>query len=134
MRAISSAIRQRFAENFTRQGSGAGAWASLRPRTISERRRLGYAGAHPILVRSGRYRASFTEEGASDHFSEFRRVGSYWMISEGSDDERGPELEIGVPSRNLPPRPVTLLDDTQEARIGDVVDYIMLQIEAEVIR
>mgnify|MGYP006969396131 FL=1 len=131
-RHIADAIRQQFAENFTRQGSGAGQWARLAPSTIAQRRRLGFAGQRPILVRTGRYRASFTQRGAANHYETVQYRGGYTTIDVGSDDERGEWLERGT--RRMPARPVTLLGDDQSDNIMRVIDFVVRSLEREAIR
>ena len=131
-RSIADAIRREFASNFTRQGSGAGQWPSLSPRTVAERRQAGYAGERPILVRSGRYRASFTQAGAADHYESVQYRGGFTTIDVGSDDERGPELELG--RARMPARPVTILDDSQGDNIARVIDFVLQQLEREAVR
>ena len=46
------------------------AWLPLTRRTNDEREALGYPREHPILVRSGDYRRSFTDPDHADHISE----------------------------------------------------------------
>lgn len=130
-KSISDAIRQRFQENFTRQGSGAGPWAALRPVTVAQRIALGYPGQRPILVRSGRYRASFVQRGAPGHYESIQSGGGRLIIDVGSDDERAEELELGT--ANMAARPVTILDGTQEARLFDVIEFMIGQIENETV-
>ena len=126
-RSIADAIRQQFQANFTRQGSGAGRWAPLARMTVLQRIEQGYAGSSPILVRSGRYRASFVQRGNSDHYESIASTGTGLVIEVGSNDDRGPELELGT--RIMPARPVTLLDEQQEDRIADTIDFMFRQIE-----
>ena len=46
-RKITDGIRQQFAANFTRQGSGAGRWAALRPSTLRQRIAAGFSRCQP---------------------------------------------------------------------------------------
>lgn len=126
-RKIADGIRQQFQANFTRQGSGAGRWAPLRPFTIRERAAKGY-GAGPILVRSGRYRASFVQRGG-DHYERVQQSGDGTTYEVGSNDSRGPELEFG--RANMAARPVTILDDGQEAQLTRLVDFVVEQTERQ---
>jgi hypothetical protein len=126
---ITGGIRREFQANFTRQGSGAGKWAPLRPFTIRQRQALGYAGSNPILVRSGRYRASFVQRGAADHYERITQTGLGTMYEVGSDDPRGPELELG--RANMAARPVTILDDGQEANLTRLIDFVIEQTERQ---
>ena len=127
-RAIVDAIKQRFQENFTRQGSGAGRWAPLAPSTREQRRAQGYAGGSPILVRSGDYRQSFVGRGGNRYERVWHSpVGL--TIQAGSDDRREPCLERGT--RKMPARPVTLLDDAQETNLTRLIDFVVDQIERQ---
>lgn len=127
-RAIVDGIKQRFQENFTRQGSGAGRWAPLAPSTREQRRAQGYAGASPILVRSGNYRQSFVGRGG-DSYERVWQSPLGLTIEAGSDDSRGRWLELGT--SRMPARPVTLLDDAQESRLVDLLDFVVGQIERQ---
>jgi hypothetical protein len=127
-RAIVDAIKQRFQENFTRQGSGAGRWAPLAPSTREQRRAQGYAGGSPILVRSGDYRQSFVGRGGNSYERVWHSpVGL--TIEAGSDDSRGRWLELGT--SRMPARSVTLLDDGQEDALARLVDFVVSQIESQ---
>lgn len=126
-RSIADAVRQRVAENFTRQGSANGHWAALSPYTVRQRQELGYAGNRPILVRSGRFRASHVDRSNTHHYENISTTGSGFVVETGSDDERDVELQRGT--RFMPARPVNILDDGQEARISDVIDFVIRQIE-----
>ena len=65
---IRAAIRRGFLLNFERESAGNGpGWAALAEATNDERQRLGYPREHPILVRSGSYKASFVDANAEGH-------------------------------------------------------------------
>jgi len=128
---ITGGIRREFQANFTRQGSGAGKWAPLRPYTLRDRAAKGY-GAGPILVRSGRYRASFVQRGAADHYERITQTGIGTMYEVGSDDPRGPELELG--RADMAARSVTTLDDGQAANLTRLIDFVIEQTERQVWR
>jgi hypothetical protein len=53
--AVLRVIRQQFERNFAEE-RGRTRWAQLAPSTVADRRRRGYGGAHPILVRTGALR------------------------------------------------------------------------------
>lgn len=127
-RAIVDGIRQRFQENFTRQGSGAGRWAPLAPSTQLQRRAQGFAGGSPILVRSGNYRQSFVGRGG-DSYERVWQSSEGLTIEAGSNDRRGSWLERGT--SRMPPRPVTLLDDGQENQLATLIDFVIDQIERQ---
>lgn len=130
-RAITDGIRQQFHRNFTRQGSGAGQWAALRPMTVRQRVEQGYAGQRPILVRSGRYRASWVGRGG-DNYERIQRSSFGITFDVGSNDDRADELERGT--SRMRARPVSLLDDEQEAQLVRIIDYVVEQIERQIWR
>lgn len=127
-RMIADGIRQRFQENFTRQGSGAGRWAPLAPATRLDRQRRGYAGSSPILVRSGDYRQSFVGRGGDNHERIWQSTVGL-TVEVGSNDRRGSWLERGT--SKMPARPVTLFDDGQENALTQIIDYVVGQIESQ---
>lgn len=127
-RMIADGIRQRFQENFTRQGSGAGRWATLAPMTVAQRRQLGFAGTSPILVRSGRYRQTFVGRGG-DNYERIWQSPVGLTIDVGSDDPRARELELGRP--NMPARSVVTLDDGQEDSLVRIIDFVIDQTERQ---
>ncbi len=127
-RSIADAVRQRVAENFTRQGSASGAWAPLAPWTVKDRQQKGYAGTRPILVRTGRYRDTHTNRSSPNHYESIQSTGSGFVVETGSNDFRDTWLQRGT--ARIPGRPVNDLDDGQEARIADVIELAIRQIEA----
>ena len=155
-RSIADAIRQGFQDNFTTEGRAAGNdWPALAPPTVAARQKLGFAGQHPILARTGGYRASFVQRGASDNIEEIRQTSNGLEVVAGSSSERGRIHEFGatvnIPSlqqsrrnglmdvggaRNvyIPPRPVTELGQQSEQRIVDVIELMLTQIERESLR
>jgi phage gpG-like protein len=62
--AVIDAFHAINAQAFATEGAStdAGAWAALAPQTQTQRARLGYSPAHPILRRSGALEASLTSE------------------------------------------------------------------------
>lgn len=120
---IDAAVRSGMGENFAGESSAAGPWAELADSTQRQRSALGYSPAHPILVRTGDYRAAFVSAGSSDHAVLFERTGEGWRVVIGSEDKRVPWLEGGT--RTIPARPATLLEGRAEDRIGRVIDAIM---------
>lgn len=127
-RMIADGVRQQFAANFTRQGSGAGSWAPLAPSTQLQRRQQGFAGNSPILVRRGDYRKSFVDRGGDNHES-IQTTGFGLVIDVGSNDRRAPWLERGT--SRMPARPVTLLDDGQVDNLTRIIDFVVGQIESQ---
>lgn len=115
--SVQTAIRAGFAAMFDSEGAaGAAPWAELAEATKRERQRLGFPPAHPILLRTGDYRASFVNEGHADHVSEWSADGGVWRIAEGSRDYRAKYHEPG--GDIIPQRSVTRLGAGLEAQIG----------------
>lgn len=131
IRSIQGAVRQSFQEQFTRQSSGNGPWPALAPRTVQERQRLGFPGRRPILVRTGALRSSFVNSGDSDHYSSVRQSPLGLLVEEGSENEYAIHHERGGP--HLPQRSVTLMGESGERRIFDVVELMIGQLEREVV-
>lgn len=127
VRKVADAIAQGFAENFSNEGSAAGPWRQLAPFTVRERQRLGFPGAHPILRRTGRGRASFIQRGATDHIEDFHTTGSGWELSVGSRSSVMIEMEEGTD--RIPSRPISPLMDSAQVRIGDVLVFVVEQAE-----
>lgn len=121
---IRAAIRQGFALNFERESAGNGPrWAPLAEMTQNERQRLGFGREHPILVRTGSYKASFVDDNADGHVSAQGLSDISLVIEEGSGDIRVGTLELGWV--NIPPRPVLGLSFVAEDAIGDEIDAIL---------
>ena len=121
---IRAAIRRGFALNFDRESAGNGPrWAPLAEMTNDERERLGYPREHPILVRSGSYKASFVDDNAEGHVSAQGLSDISLVIEEGSGDIRVGTLELGWV--NIPPRPVLGLNFVAEDEIADEITAIL---------
>lgn len=128
VRRLDRAVRAEFARNFARQGSAGGAWPVLAPRTVRERRKLGY-GPTPILIRSGSYYRTFAQDGNPNHIMALTLHAGGWALDVGSSDERASTLEFGTLDssgpRRIPPRPVTRLGEAQKRRIADEVGALL---------
>ncbi len=121
---VSEVIRRGFAENFANESAGDIApWQQLSPRTIIERINQGYPGDHPILVRSGAYRASFVEANAPGHVEDVSITASGFTLEVGSSDDRADILEYGL--GNIPERPVTILSSAFENEIGLAFEEVL---------
>lgn len=121
---IRAAIRRGFLLNFERESAGNGpGWAALADATNDERQRLGYPREHPILVRSGSYKASFVDANAEGHVEAQGVSDTILLIEEGSGDIRVGTLELGWV--NIPPRPVLGLNFVAEDEIGDEIADIL---------
>lgn len=127
-RKIADGIRHQFQSNFTRQGSGNGAWRPLAPATVADRRRQGYAGNRPILVRRGDYRRSFVERGGDNHERIWQSAVGL-TIESGSDDPRAIFHERGT--SRMPVREVVPLDDAQEDGLVRIIDFAIDQTERQ---
>lgn len=118
LRGVEQGVRAGFAANFNAQGVvGGSQWAALAPRTQVERSRLGFGPTYPILIRTGRYQRSWTRVGGFTELT-YQANGGGWTFGVGSNDARGFPLEFGARGRNLPARPVRLLDFRGEQAIA----------------
>ena len=131
-RHVSDGIRREFQSNFTNQRSGNGAWPALAPSTVLQRQRLGFPGRRPILVRTGGLRSSYVNAGSPDHESRVFRAGGFTVYEEGSSHENALYHERGT--SRMPQRSVTILGSDSENRLFQQLDYMVTQIEREVIR
>lgn len=147
---VATAITRGFAENFSTEGAASGEpWDALAAPTVATRRILGWAGEHPMLVRTGAYRRSWVESGAPDHVEVFEKTGTGWLMDVGSESERARILnEGGVTDIDpwqigrdgqyhfvggakavfVPARPVNRLGARAEAGLGDVLDFVVDEI------
>lgn len=126
---ITQEIRAGFAENFAGEQTGQGRpWAALRPFTIAERTRLGYGGQHPILVRTGSLRSSYTARG-SDSVNELTPDSTGWVLAVGSQHRNALKHEQG--EGRVPARPVTPLSPGRENEIADRVFEMIQRIERQ---
>lgn len=120
---VAGAVRQGFQEVFETEGRAGGrVWAPLAARTVKQRRRLGFAGNHMILVRTGRYRTAFLQRGG-DHVSEFSIHFGTWFWHEGGEDWRTRWHELGT--TRMPARPVTTnLSRRSDERLASLFEHI----------
>lgn len=130
-RKIADAVTMGFQDNFTRQSSGAGAWARLAPATLVDRQRKGFA-AGPTLVRTGGLRASYVSRGGASHYERISQSAVGLTIEAGSDDYRAPFHERGT--AKMPARPISLLGESSENRIVDTIEFVLGQIDREFLR
>ena len=131
-RKVGDAIARGIGENFSAQRAGDGPpWAALAERTVLERLAQGYPGREPILRRSGRLRASYTQPGAADHVEEYETSGDGWSVAVGSRDSRAGILEDGGHTEDgsfVPPRPISILNRRSRERIGTTLDFVFDQV------
>ena len=122
---IGDAVRQGIADNFTSESAGGQRWVPLAASTVAQRRRLGFAGAHPILQRTRELKASFTSRGHGSHVQTVERAGGKTIITIGSSDERSPWLQGGTAT--IPPRPIAVLGERQLDRVQETVVHVLEQ-------
>jgi phage gpG-like protein len=147
-RKIADGIRQEFQRNFSTEGRASGTpWKQLHPVTVATRTKLGWPSRRPILVRTGKYRASFVQRGGQ-HIEQISSGGAGLQIDVGSQlanriHERGgvvniPHMQeargggfknVGGGRAFVPQRSVLNLGDEQEARLARMVEFVIEQIE-----
>lgn len=114
---VGTALMLDFMENFHEEGGvfGRGTWAQwqpLRPSTVADRRRLGYPGEHPILVREGDLLASVTIRGAAGNVFE---VGANSLVL-GTTDRKAKYHQFGT--RRMPARKIVGISAQRAGRQG----------------
>lgn len=125
---VGNIVRRLFGEHFDAEGIPGAPWAELEDWTKDEREFFGFGRAHPILERTGKYRSSFTDFFSADNIQELTTRPTGWTLELGSDDWRVTELEGGrTDPTKMEARPVTLLGESEESRIGDVLDRLFQQ-------
>ncbi len=100
--SLTTGIANTIERRFTREGPG---WPQLARRTIADRKRQGFPGAHPILVRRGDLRKSFLEEAHTIFTPE-------WMYY-ASSSRKAAYHQTGRKKGNwtLPARPMIVADE-----------------------
>lgn len=125
-RTIGDVIRRGIWRNFQTESWGGGQpWVRLRPRTIQERRELGFAGEHPILKRTGSLRDSIIIPTHPLHDEQWGTFAGATVVVIRSEDERIPTLAGGSPWENIPPRPIFLLGPRELSAIGDIIEWVL---------
>lgn len=128
---VSAAVREGWRENFTSESSGDGrAWQPLKPFTIAERLKRGYA-AGPILVQSGRLRSSLLNPGAADSYEDLQTASNGWTLLVGTENSYALKHELG--EGRIPARPFIALSDQAEQRVVSALDTLIAQIETRVL-
>jgi|GEM_PF-5257598 phage gpG-like protein len=120
--AAADILRKDFAQQFARGGDPT--WAPLSPKTVAEKRRQGYPrrdrkgevpqwglqngafGPENILMRTGALFSSWTDGADLFHLEE--RDGDVLRL--GSTLPYAPAMQYGVPSKNIPARPIRITD------------------------
>jgi len=124
-RKIADRVRLGIARNFTTESAGGAPWPQLAVSTVMERRRLGFAGAHPIHQRTRQLKMSWTERGHPEHSENWGQFAGTVVLVLGSTDERVAWLSGDNP--NIPARLMGVLSDADQAGLFDVIAY---QLEA----
>lgn len=81
-------VHRTLEESFEAEQVDGEAWAPLAVKTVAERERLGYGGAHPILVRTGSLKRALTESSDPHQSMDIRGSGGDRSIRIGTDDPR----------------------------------------------
>lgn len=138
---ISAPVRAGFAENFAGEHDGNGVpWPQLSAMTRRDRRKEGYPEAHPMLVRRGVLKASYTQLGHPDHVEELESDGSGWTLFIGTSNERARLQEFGGRTTIhgheaiIPARSVSILPNRVELQIGDSIGAILDKIAYETLK
>lgn len=125
-RKIADRVRLGIAHNFTTESAGGEPWPQLAVRTVAERRRLGFAGAHPIHQRTRQLKMSWTERGHPEHRESWGAIADTTILTIVSTDKRTPWLS-GDYDEHIPPRPMGPLS---EQDLEGVFDVLIVQLEA----
>ena len=125
--SIEDAVRVGFAANFASESAGGAPWESLAFETMLDRAVHGFPAAHPILVRTGDYRASFVDRQNPDAYSEYVVTGDGWTLEIGSSDSRVQDLEGGT--QRIPARPATMLSSDAENNVFATIERLISQLE-----
>lgn len=143
---IGEAARLGIAWNFAHESAGGTPWAPLAPMTVGIRRKLGFAGEHPILQRTRELKTSLVDEShpLNIYIEQEPQEGDLHMEF-GTADPRFPLLHKGgyiggtlvsiVPGgmpvgiagtgRYVPARPMTVLGEQAIARLQDTIIYVL---------
>lgn len=126
---------------------GQPAWQPLSERTQEERRKLRFSVSHPILERTGTLRRGLTDLDFDERTEMLEtlggdmpfRVGNRLMIENdqkgiaflfGTSDERFYELQVGVPNKNIPPRPMVPMGSQQQFVGREIQEKLVAYIRA----
>jgi len=130
-RLVAAAARRGLALNFEREQTWSGTpWHPLAKRTQRERRKRGFAGAHPILVQRGRLKKAFTQLGAPQNVTRTASsaAGVVWQLGGDTppDYERSAaELHFGTPK--MPARPFVGLGGQAQEWVGNQAAAVVWQ-------
>lgn len=124
---IADAVRAGYADNFTNESSGAGqGWAPLAEATVRQR-----GSSHPILVRTGLGKDSFTKKSAADHIQTFIARTGGWTLEVGSQSEIMNLHKTGT--SRMPARPMDELSAKAEERVERRIDSVIERIEKQIL-
>ena len=140
-RRIIQPVLNGFEYNFQTESSEEGPWQELAARTKEEREELGFPREHPILERTGSYRASWIKRGHPNHLEVEVpiRASNTLALFVGSKDPRVGPLsggfeparledageEAGIGDGFLPPRPVAPIREGYARSIGYMASAVL---------
>jgi hypothetical protein len=111
-------LLQRFRTRFTSEG-GRTKWIALKHSTVLGRIREGFGGEHPILVRTGELKRSFTQEGAFGNYfnitSKSMEVGS--LLNKASYHHFG--------NAHMPARQVAFIESLDNTMLTKIFQWEM---------
>lgn len=143
VRALNRASRV-WARNYVTEGSEVGGWRQLADRTVEERERAGFGGAHPIMIRYNHLRQLTTE-----NLERVRSPDASWARS----DPNGGEIRVSISTRqgrmtvvaagnkamlqergkSRPPRPYWFVNSKVKKDVRDgVVDFLRDEVRRSV--
>lgn len=112
--AAANYIRGSVARNFEAEGRPS-KWASLQQSTIQDRARQGYAPG-PILQRTGKLKASLTQEGAPGSLMKVTPK----TLQYGSNIPYFPIHQHGAPGANIPQRVMVILQRQDRSQLSRI--------------
>jgi len=118
---IGGPVRRGFEYNFQSESSAEGPWGELAKRTQEEREDLGFPPKHPILQRTGKYKASWVERGHPLNMEDVYRFDDFetaLYVVLSSEDPRVVPLSAGVEGRVGDPVMESFFDEIGMAYVG----------------
>jgi len=124
---IAETVREGFAYNFDVEAAGGEEpWEPLAPRTVAERRALGFGPEHPILIRTRELYYSLVDEQHPLNYFWIEQNAGRLTMEFGSLDRRFPLLHAGGVNEEgyyVPPRPMTVLGRVWFAELENRIGY-----------
>lgn len=106
---VADRMRKSFRTNFEREGRPR--WAPLSEKTIKERERMGFPGAHPILKRTGDLFSEVVEKSHSSHIELVRDRINYIELEMGGSSGKYRGHQFGKAKQPLPQRIMVAIQD-----------------------